>query len=171
RVLVAWAQRYVSGLAGPEFDSLPQSDGEEVIVAEAGSGKFTQLVNAAGHPLVADEPLAFGGDNRGPSPYGLLLASLGACTAMTLRMYADHKGLPLERVLVRLKHDKIHVRDCADCDTRDGKVDVIRREITLTGDLDAATRARLLEIADRCPVHRTLHSEVKVETRLADQSA
>ena len=166
QVLVAWARRYVAGLEPPEFQSRFAPDGEHVVVAEAGGGKFTQLINAAGHPLVSDEPLSVGGDNLGPSPYGLLLSALGACTAMTIRMYADHKGLKLDHVSIRLGHDKIHAEDCADCETREGRIDIITREIALEGMLSEAERARLLRIADRCPVHRTLHGEVKVRTEL-----
>jgi putative redox protein len=118
--------------------------------------------------LHADEPASFGGDDSGPGPYELLLAGLGACTSMTVRMYAERKGLPLARVEVRLEHDKIHARDCEDCETREGKLDEIRREVTIEGDLDAAQRQRLLEIADKCPVHRTLTSEIKIRTRLVD---
>ena len=115
----------------------------------------------------ADEPVAAGGLDTGLSPYDLLCASLGACTAMTLRMYADLKSIPLERVSVELKHDKIHAADCAECETREGRIDRIERLITLEGNLDPLQRARLLEIADRCPVHRTLHSEVLIRTQLA----
>ena len=166
QVLVAWARRYIAGLEPPEFQSRFTPDGEHVVVAEAGVGKFTQLINAAGHPLLSDEPLEVGGDNRGPSPYGLLLSALGACTAMTIRMYAEHKGLKLAHVSVRLKHDRIHAEDCADCEAREGKIDVITRDVSLEGDLVEADRARLLQIADKCPVHRTLHGEVKVRTKL-----
>jgi len=105
------------------------------------------------------------GTDTGPSPYDFLLAGLGACTAMTLRLYADQKQWPLERVSVRLSHQKIHAADCADCETREGRIDRIEREISLAGALTAEQRARLLEIADKCPVHRTLHSEVSVKTR------
>jgi len=117
--------------------------------------------------LVADEPESVGGRDTGPTPYGLLLASLGACVSMTLRMYANRKQLPLDRVSVRLRHEKIHARDCEECETETGKIDRIEREIVLEGELDDAQRARLLEIADRCPVHRTLHGEVEIRTRLA----
>jgi putative redox protein len=115
----------------------------------------------------ADEPVAAGGLDTGPSPYDLLAASLGACTSMTLRSYADLKGIPLARVSVELKHDKIHAADCAECETREGKLDRFDRTITLEGNLDSQQRAKLLEIADKCPVHRTLHSEVLVKTQLA----
>ena len=105
--------------------------------------------------------------DSGPTPYDLLVAGLGACTAMTLRLYANAKGIPLERVAVELMHTKTYATDCAECDTREGKIDRIERVITLEGDLDVAQKARLLEIADKCPVHRTLHSETWIPTRLA----
>jgi putative redox protein len=124
-------------------------------------------VTAAGHALRADEPVAVGGTASGPGPYDLLLAALGSCTGMTLRLYADRKGWPLERVEVTLRHDRIHAKDCADCETQVGMLDRIEREIALRGPLDEAQRARLLEIADRCPVHRTLRSEIQIVTRLA----
>ena len=120
-------------------------------------------MTAGRHRLLADEPASVGGLGSGASPYGLLLASLGACTAMTIRLYAERKGLGLRRVGVALRHRKIHAADCAECETREGKLD----EITLEGDLGAEGRARLLDIADRCPVHRTLHSEVRVLTTVA----
>jgi putative redox protein len=167
QVLAAWAGRYV-GLAAPP--AIAAAAGE-VVVAETRDGKFQQAVAAGPHHLLADEPLAAGGDDTGPSPYDLLLAALGTCTAMTLRLYADQKKLPLERVSVRLRHAKVHAQDCADCETREGKIDRIDRDITLAGPLDAAQQARLLEIADKCPVHRTLHSEVWVTTRLAADAA
>jgi len=128
---------------------------------------FATYVTAGGHALRADEPVAAGGTDSGPGPYDLLLAALGACTGMTLRLYADRKGWPLERVEVKLHHDRIHAADCADCETRVGLVDRIEREITLHGPLGDEQRARLLEIADKCPVHRTLTSEIRIETRLA----
>ena len=107
-----------------------------------------------------------GGSNTGPTPYQLLSAALGACTTMTMRLYADRKKWPLERASVAVRHDKIHAADCADCETREGKVDSFERVITLTGALDEEQRQRLLDIADKCPVHRTFHSEVEVKTRL-----
>jgi putative redox protein len=138
----------------------------EVVVAETGQGRFAQSVRVGPHTLAADEPAGFGGNDLGPGPYDLLLAGLGACTAMTLRMYADRKQIPLENVAVTLRHDKIHAEDCAECETKEGMIDRIEREIELAGPLDDASRQRLLEIADRCPVHRTLESEVHVVTRL-----
>ena len=136
-----------------------------VTVTEAGSGTYTQQITAAHHQLVADEPRP-AGDDAGPSPYDLLLAALGACTSMTVRMYADLKGFPLERVRVTLRHSRIHAKDCVDCETSSGWIDHIDREIELVGDLDDGQRQRLLHIAERCPVHQTLTSEVRVATSL-----
>lgn len=136
-----------------------------VTVVEAGSGTYTQQITAGHHQLVADEPTPIG-DDAGPTPYDLLLAALGACTSMTLRMYADRKGWPLERVRVTLRHSRIHAKDCADCETSVGFVDQIDRDIELTGDLDDAQLQRLLQLADRCPVHQTLTSEVHITTSL-----
>jgi len=168
-VIVAWAESYIEAPEVSGEIELPGSlEGEQgdVVVWESPNGKFQQHVSVGGkHRLLADEPQAYGGLDSGPSPYDLLLAGLGACTSMTLRMYADRKKIPLEKVTVRLHHDKIHAEDCHECQTKNGKVDVIEREVVMEGDLDSATRARLLEIADKCPVHKTLHSEVKVVTR------
>ncbi|HJQ63954.1 MAG TPA: alpha/beta fold hydrolase, partial [Burkholderiales bacterium] len=158
-VLAAWASRYLE--QGTE--RIPG-----VRVMEAGHGKFAQDILVGHHRLRADEPESAGGMDSGPSPYELLGAALGACTAMTIRMYAEHKKLPLERVTVDLAHDKIHAADCAECETREGRIDRIERVIMLEGDLDEGQRAKLLEIANKCPVHRTLHSEVFIPTRLAD---
>ncbi len=157
--IAAWASRYVAGDELPA--SRPQVAEGKVLVRER-DHRFTQDVFTDRHDLHADEPSSAGGADEGPSPYEYLLAGLGACTAMTLRLYASHKKLPLRHVEVRLEHDKIHAKDCAECETREGKVDQIRRRIRLDGDLDDAQRARLMEIADRCPVHRTLHSEIDI---------
>jgi uncharacterized OsmC-like protein/alpha-beta hydrolase superfamily lysophospholipase len=158
RLVAAWAARYL-----PEP---PTGVGEEIL-ASTGRRGFATDVAAGPHRLRADEPASVGGTETGPTPYGYLLAALGSCTSMTLRMYADHKKWPLERATVRLRHTKLHASDCADCESAEGRVDQIERELTLEGPLDEAQRQRLLEIADRCPVHRTLHGEIKVRTRLA----
>jgi putative redox protein len=160
-VLAAWASRYLE----PEKETAEAVPG--VRVAEAGEGRFAQLIAAGRHRLRADEPAAAGGDNSGPGPYDLLLSALGACTSMTVRIYAEQKKWPLERVTVDLKHDKVHATDCAECETKEGKIDKIERILTLEGKLDDAQRARLLEIANKCPVHRTLHSEVWIPTTLS----
>jgi putative redox protein len=135
-----------------------------VTVRETRQGRLQQEITAGAHRFLADEPLAAGGGDSGPNPYDLLLAALGACTAMTLRLYAERKALPLDRVTVRLRHGRIHAADCETCETREGMIDRIERAIALEGALDAAQRARLLEIADKCPVHRTLTSEVDIRT-------
>src|SRR2546430_860622 len=162
-VLAAWASRYVA----PSPEATPALPAGAVLVRETREGKFTNQVVVGRHVIRADEPVAAGGLDSGLSPYDLLCAALGACTAMTLRLYADLKGIPLVRVSVELKHEKIHAVDCAECETKEGKIDRIERLIGLEGDLDPAQRQRLLEIADKCPVHRTLHSEVVITSRLA----
>ena len=135
-----------------------------VVVTASGGNPFTQQVTTATHTLLADEPVALGGAGAGPNPYELLLASLGSCTAITLRMYADRKGYPLTGTTIRLRHDRIHARDCEQCETGHGLLSRITREIELDGDLDADQRARLMLIADKCPVHRTLSAEIAIET-------
>jgi putative redox protein len=136
-----------------------------VTVTEAGSGTYTQQITLGHHQLVADEPQPIG-DDAGPTPYDLLLAALGSCTSMTVRMYADRKGWPLEAVRVTLRHSRIHAEDCATCETTKGWIDHIDRGIELAGELDESQRDRLLQIADRCPVHQTLTSEVDIATSL-----
>ena len=166
--LAGWASRYLPADESLNVPTVTAGEGE-VVVGETGENPFAQSIAAGPHRLRADEPPHVGGGDTGPTPYGLLLAGLGACTSMTLRMYANRKSLPLERVVVRLRHDKIHADDCAECETKVGKIDRIDRVIELTGDLDEQTRQRLLEIADKCPVHRTLESENFIVTELADQ--
>jgi putative redox protein len=136
-----------------------------VTVTETGTGTYTQQITAGHHRLLADEPQPIG-DDAGPSPYDLLLAALGACTSMTLRMYANRKGWPLEQVRVTLRHSRIHAEDCAQCETTNGLIDHIDRDIELVGGLDDTQRQRLLGIANRCPVHQTLTSEVDIATSL-----
>ena len=171
-VISAWASRYLGADVETAKASEPVSlGGPKVVVQETGRGKFQNEIRIGRHVLIADEPESVGGLDSGPGPYDFLLAGLGACTAMTIRLYADKKGWPLRRVRVALDHDKVHVQDCADCETREGKVDEITRTIALEGDLDAEQRARILEIADKCPVHRTLHSEIKIRTKSVEPGA
>ena len=168
-VLTAWARKYIDvsayATAADAADAPPNDvDG---VVARTGEG-FRTEVAAGTHRFVADEPESIGGTDTGPTPYDLLSAALGACTSMTLRMYADRKGWPLDEASVHLKHDKIHASDCEHCETESGKIDRIERQIEVKGDLSEDQRQRLLEIANKCPVHRTLHSEIAVPTGLRD---
>lgn len=165
-VLAAWAGRW----SGRKAAELPDGKVREgtVIVAESPGFKFRQVMAAGPHPLIADEPKHVGGNDSGPTPYGFLVAGLGACTSMTIRMYADHKGIPLEGVRVELQHDKVHVEDCEACETGPAKIDRITRKIFLTGTLTAEQQEKIIQIADKCPVHRTLHSGVLVKTSLED---
>ena len=167
-ILATWAGRYAlsplaEAAAPPAPITLPDPAEGLVVVSETGSGAFAQEIMIGRHRLTADEPLPIGADT-GPSPYDLLLAGLGACTSMTVRMYAARKNWPLEKVTVSLRHSRIHAKDCAHCETTAGQVDHIERVIHFEGDLDAAQRARLSEIADKCPVHRTLRSETVIHT-------
>lgn len=162
-VLAAWAARYV-----PDVEAAVRDEEPRTVEVRGGRAGLRQQIRLGPHTLVADEPERLGGTDAGPNPYDLLLASLGACTSMTLRMYANHKKWPLDEVRVTLAHQKVHAADCESCETQTGKLDDVERRIVLEGDLDAEQRARLIEIADRCPVHRTLHGEVRVRTRLVD---
>ncbi|HEX8272476.1 MAG TPA: OsmC family protein [Longimicrobiaceae bacterium] len=141
---------------------------EAPVVVRTPRGGFRSEVEAGGHRMVVDEPASVGGTGAGPTPYDFLLAGLGACTGMTLRMYADRKGWPLEEVVVKLSHGRTHAADCENCQSPQSRVDRVDREIQLTGPLDEAQRARLLQIANQCPVHRTLAAGFQVETRLAE---
>jgi putative redox protein len=166
-VIAAWADRYLPAPSNRQPDTR-SGEPPAVVVTDAGDGAFTQRIQVGGHTLTSDEPAAAGGDDLGPTPYDLLLAALGACTSMTVRMYAQRKNWPLRSTTVTLTHSKIHAADCESCETTSGRVDHIVREVRFDGDLDAAQRARLLEIANKCPVHRTLHSEVVVQTVTAE---
>ena len=162
-VLAAWAERYVTDAA--EDEKAPEEKGASaagVFVRENGQGRLQQDVAVGHHRFVADEPRSLGGEDGGPSPYDLLAAALGACTTMTIRLYADRKELPLEHVAVRVTHDKIHAKDCADCESTDAMVDRFERHITIQGALDAAQTERVLAISKRCPVHRTLKGAVTI---------
>jgi len=137
------------------------------VVVKSGPSRYGQNISVGPHGIQVDEPRDVGGNDEGPNPYELLLAALGACTSMTVRMYAERKQWPLQGVEVRLTHSRIHAEDCAECDTKQGMLDRIEAEITFIGDLSDDQRHRLLEIANICPVHRTLVSEVQIRTRLA----
>ncbi len=163
-VLAAWAARYIETVDDSREDALEPG---VVRVGETGAGKFQVRIENGRHVLVGDEPLKVGGDDTGPSPYEYLLASLGSCTVMTLRMYATHKGLPVSRIACELRHGRMHAKDCEECETKTGRIDRIERRLVIEGELDEAQRARMLEIADRCPVHRTLEGEIVVATQLA----
>lgn len=143
---------------------------DEVWIRE-GETPFQEHVEMGAHELLADEPQDHGGTGSGPSPYELLLASLGACTAMTIRMYADRKQWPLETIQIKLSHQKIHAEDCKDCETKEGRIDFIERTVFLKGPLDETQRQQLLEIAERCPVRRSLTSEIHIESKLGGSSS
>jgi uncharacterized OsmC-like protein/pimeloyl-ACP methyl ester carboxylesterase len=166
-VIAAWASRYLDPVVPEEAADLGEAP-RDVVVRETRNSKFQQTVSIGPHLLVADEPVAAGGEDSGPGPYDFVLAGLGACTSMTMRLYAERKSLPLERTTVTLTHSKIHAEDCAECETKAGMLDQIDRVITMEGALDAEQRKKLMEIADKCPVHRTLTSEIHIVTRSAD---
>jgi uncharacterized OsmC-like protein/pimeloyl-ACP methyl ester carboxylesterase len=166
-MIAAWTERYIDPVAAAPVAAATAGP-RNVVVRETRNSKFQQTVTSGPHQMLADEPAAAGGADTGPGPYDLLLSALGACTSMTMRMYADRKSLPLERITVTLKHNKIHAEDCAECETREGLIDQIDRDISIEGALDADQRKRLMEIADKCPVHRTLKSEVRILTKEAD---
>ncbi|MEO9483197.1 MAG: bifunctional alpha/beta hydrolase/OsmC family protein [Ekhidna sp.] len=156
-IIANWATRYI---AIGEQDAAPEGE----VWTRIGSDGYTTEVIAGRHQMIADEPPSVGGDDQGPTPYGYLLAGLGACTAMTLRMYADHKKIDLQEVQVKLTHDKIHKQDGENSESAKGKIDQIKRKITLTGTLSDEQRNRLIEIADRCPVHKTLEGNPEIVT-------
>jgi len=162
-VIAAWARKYIDI---SRHVPVKREVEDNRVVAKTGKTGYRTEVMANGLALVADEPVSLGGTNAGPTPYEYLVAGLGACTSMTLRMYADRKKWPLEEVVVELTHNKIHAKDCEMCNTQSRLVDQIEREVELIGPLDGAQRQRLLEIADKCPVHRTLHSKVIINTKL-----
>lgn len=163
-VLAAWASRYLGVEAAPAV-ALRAKPG--LVLARTRAGAFRTELSAGGHPLVADEPIDYGGNGAGPTPYDLLAAALAACTSMTVRVYAERKGIALDSVTTAVRHDKIHALDCEQCVTRTGKVDRFARTLDFDGELTGEEREKLLAIAEKCPVHRTLESEVSIETKLA----
>jgi uncharacterized OsmC-like protein/alpha/beta superfamily hydrolase len=188
-LIAAWAAPYLdkeddggtpaAGGMSPaaEAAAAPASDAAEpeaggtlepglVTVVENGRGKYGQTIRAGRHTWFADEPLSLpGAADSGPTPYDLLLAGLGACTSMTMRMYADRKGIPLDNVTVGLRQERIHAADCEACEGRDGHITLISRDIAIEGNVTAEQRAGLLRIADKCPVHRTLHGDMEIVTK------
>lgn len=163
-VIASWSRRYLDLAPEPSAADAPEG---VVRVSEAEASGFRQDIVVAGrHSLIADEPVEMGGTDLGPSPYQLLAAGLGACTTMTIRMYAQRKGIPLAHVSCDVSHDRCHTEDCDDCDKGTARVDVFRRVIQLTGDLTDDQRASLLAIADKCPVHKTLHGQAIIRTEL-----
>ncbi len=165
-VIATWAGRYLPLPEAPVSDRLPPEVIDNRVTARIGAEGFRTELFANGFPLVADEPVAYGGTNEGPSPYEYLLAALGACTVMTVQMYARRKGWPLVEAVVRLSHQKVHAEDCRDCDEAESRIDRFVRELELIGELDEGQRQRLLEIAEHCPVHRTLTGTIRIETTL-----
>jgi uncharacterized OsmC-like protein len=160
-LIASWATRYVE--IPPEKDLFTTSQIVGYLGAEE---KFTTRISAGEHQLIADEPESFGGSNFGASPYQMVAAGLAACTAMTLRLYANRKKWDLREVYVHISHEKTHLEDCLNCDSANSKIDTFTRELELVGDLDAEQQQRLLEIADKCPVHRTLENTAYIKTSL-----
>lgn len=162
-LIAVWAQRYLSAAAEQNAAVLPPG---LVEVSETRAGPLANVVRAGRHRLPAGEPVEVGGDDSGPGPYDYLLAALGACSSMTMRLYADRKGIPVERFSIRLSHRRVHAADCVDCEQKEGDIGEITKEITITGDMPEATRTRLFEIAEKCPVHKTLTHEIKIRSKL-----
>ncbi len=160
KVIAAWVERYIDL---PEAETLST---DKQIVTRTGDDGFTTEVRAGKHTFLADEPISVGGKDLGPTPYDFLMAALGSCTSMTLRMYADRKKWPLEAAIIHLEHNKVHEEDCINCESDSAKIDQIERQIELIGDLSDEQKSRLLEIADKCPVHRTLHNKINVISSL-----
>lgn len=170
-VLSAWAVRYFDGNPVDDDDKLslvPEVKPESVVVREKNK-LFTREIFTENHILTSDEPKAIGGSDQGPNPYELLLAALGSCTSMTMRMYANHKKMDLHDIEVELSHCRMHAEDCEACEKQEQMIDKVSRIITLTGNLDEAQRARLLEIANKCPVHKTLTNQIHIDTRESSQ--
>lgn len=170
-MVAAWAGRFLGVGDGTPPASPSGEPADNRLTARTGAEGFRTEIFANGFSMVADEPVQYGGGNEGPSPYEFVMAGLGACTTMTLQMYARRKGLPLKDALVRLSHHKIHAEDCRDCESKEDRIDKFSRELELVGELDGEQRQRLLEIAEKCPVHKTLTRQVRIETTLRQQEA
>ncbi len=166
-MIAAWAMRYLDAAPSADATSANPPQGV-VVVSETGNSKLQNMIAAGKHRILADEPVDVGGMDSGPGPYDFLLGALGACTSMTMRLYAERKSIPLERTTVTLKHSRIHAQDCAECETKDGMISRIERTIAMDGNLDAEQRKKLMEIADKCPVHRTLTSEISIITKAVE---
>ncbi|MDO8978845.1 MAG: bifunctional alpha/beta hydrolase/OsmC family protein [Afipia sp.] len=166
-MIAAWAMRFLDATPAADVAAANPPAGV-VVVNETGASKLQNMIAAGKHRIVADEPLEVGGKDSGPGPYDFLLGALGACTSMTMRLYAERKSIPLVRTTVSLKHSRVHAKDCEDCETKEGMISRIERTIAMEGDLDAEQRAKLMEIADKCPVHRTLTSEIAIVTRATE---
>lgn len=169
-VIATWAARYLPQPEAVPSPQIPKGVIDNRVTARTGTEGFRTEIFANGFGLIADEPLQYGGTNEGPSPYEFLLAALGACTTMTLQMYARRKGWRLEDAVVRLSHHKVHAEDCKECDNDDPRIHKFTRELDLFGELDEGQRQKLLEMAEKCPVHRTLTGEIRIETTLRDQT-
>jgi putative redox protein len=167
QVLASWASRYL--LSATASKESPLAAAEGFVVAQTKIDGFRTEVSAGNHAFLADEPLSVGGTDTGPTPYDLLSAALATCTSITLRMYARLKNIELRSATVAVRHGRVHAEDCGDCESATGKIDEFQRVLTLDGDLTEEQRQRMLEIADRCPVHKTLHGEIKVRTTLTGQ--
>jgi len=164
QIIAAWVTPYI-GAEAAQAETRPHKG---IVRVGTAGGKFTQNIQTETHDFLGDEPKSFGGDDLGPTPYDFLLAALGSCTSMTIKMYADRKKIPLEAVEIELEHSRDHVDDCADCSNTENRIDVIDRSIRMTGDLSDEQRHRLLEIADRCPVHRTLENHIEIHSTAVD---
>jgi len=164
-LIAAWAGRYMKPGKTPVASPTPE---DNRVAVRTGKASLQTEIMVRNHRMIADEPLYEGGSDTGPTPYDYLIAALGACTSMTLRMYADRKQWPLEEIVVRLKHEKTHAKDCRQCDKATEGMDRIEREIEVTGPLTPEQKGRLLKISDRCPVHRTLTSKIHIESRLKE---
>lgn len=169
-LIATWAARYLPQPEAAPSPQFPKGGVDNRVTARTGPEGFLTQIFANGFSLIADEPAQYGGTDEGPSPYEYLLAGLGACTTMTLQMYARRKGWPLEDAVVRLTQEKIHAEDCKECDTDDSRIHKFVRELDVYGDLDDTQRRKLVEIAEKCPVHRTLTGKIEIETTLRPRS-